>query len=635
MVTNVASEIYFGKSDCALFSKYPKSVNFNDVSVEDKEHYRSIRTRLKQLVTGLSERRSTRVPMQAHASIFNPNGRSATDLWCCLYPKSAPNKSYSLQVATILSQNGCELCFCLGAGTAQVKDPAEIQKNRAALELVRTKLNALPESIIASVENSLRGKWQYRRQWRQAPESNDFKSLEDWISYASSSSGDGASISRNLTPEELEELGTDFSKLFEDTVELFEPVFEAVYDGSNASEYEEKISMIPVKQLQTVPFDYESASKTLIDDIAKMGFNFEPWQIACYLSALRTKPFIILGGVSGTGKSQLPLLVSSQTGGTAELVPVRPDWTDSSDILGYVDLQGALRPGPLLRLADQATKNPDLHHVCVVDEMNLARVEHYFAEILSRIEETRAPGNRIGRLLTHSLMPKDQDWGSVVFASNLAVVGTVNMDESTHGFSKKVIDRAFTIEFSEVDLSNWEFKKAATHNGRRWPIKAWTPRAVSPGSLDDISDSEREDVQRVIDTLIKLNKILSQAQLQLGYRSRDEIAMFILHANDLSDLFVTHQGDTVDPLDLAIQMKVLPRIAGGTGAIRRVVLELLGWATSGAVLRNDDDAAGIVSQWQGSGRPSAIVGAHFPRTAARLCLMWERILNEGFTSFWL
>lgn len=635
MATKLDSEIRFGRDDCALFSKYPKSVNFNDVSPEDKEHYRSIRTRLKQLVTEVSERRSQRLPMQAHASIFNPNGRSAADLWCCLYPKSAPNKSYSLQVATIISENGCELCFCLGAGTAQVKDPDEIQKNKTALERVRTNLQKLPNSLIASLEDSLRRQWQYRKQWRQARDSSDFQSLRDWLAYASSSGGDGASISRNLTPKELEELGTGFSKLFEETVELFEPVFEFVYGDEDSSHSEEKLSMKPVKQARTTHFDYESASRTLVDDISRMGFNFEPWQIACYLTALRTKPFVILGGVSGTGKSQLPLLVSAHSGGTAELVPVLPDWTDSSDILGYVDLQGVLRPGPLLRLANDAMENPAVHHVCVIDEMNLARVEHYFAEILSRIEETRAPGNRVGSLLTQNLMQQDSRWGSVVFASNLAVVGTVNMDESTHGFSKKVIDRAFTIEFSEVDLSRWEFKNVVSAERQVWPIEAWAPRAVSPGAITDMSDSDREDVRHVIETLVKLNTILGQAQLQLGYRSRDEIAMFILHAKDLSDLFVTSRGDTVDALDLAIQMKVLPRIAGGTGAIRRVVLELLGWATSGAVLRNDDDATAILSQWQASGRPNAIVDAHFPRTAARVCLMWERILNEGFASFWL
>src|SRR5205823_3538916 len=101
---------------------------------------------------------------------------------------------------------------------------------------------------------------------------------------------------------------------------------------------------------------------------------------------------------------------------------------------------------------------------------------------------------------------------------------------------------------------------------------------------------------------------------------------------EISDLFVTRQGNTVDPLDLAIQMKVLPRIAGGTGAIRRLVLQLLGWATTGATLRNDDDATGILSQWWSSERSNTLMSANFPRTAARLCLMWERILNEGFTS---
>ena len=140
-------------------------------------------------------------------------------------------------------------------------------------------------------------------------------------------------------------------------------------------------------------FDRRAALAELTAAIEATGFVFEPWQIAAYVTALRTKPFVILAGVSGTGKSQLPRLVAELTGGVSDTLPVRPDWTDSSDVLGYTDLAGRFRPGPLLMLAEQAAKQPEVHHVCVVDEMNLARVEQYFAEVLSRIEDRReAPG---------------------------------------------------------------------------------------------------------------------------------------------------------------------------------------------------------------------------------------------------
>ncbi len=96
---------------------------------------------------------------------------------------------------------------------------------------------------------------------------------------------------------------------------------------------------------------------------------------------------MILAGISGTGKSKLPDLVSKLTSGKCERVSVRPDWTDSSEVLGYVDLNDRFRPGRVLQQAKEAASDPSQFHVCLIDEMNLARVEHYFAEVLSAIED--------------------------------------------------------------------------------------------------------------------------------------------------------------------------------------------------------------------------------------------------------
>ena len=102
------------------------------------------------------------------------------------------------------------------------------------------------------------------------------------------------------------------------------------------------------------PFARAEAMEALIEAIAARGFVYEPWQVAAYVTALRTKPFVILAGVTGTGKSKLPALVEAATGGTARLIPVRPDWTDPADVLGYTDLQGRFRPGSVLRAAREA-----------------------------------------------------------------------------------------------------------------------------------------------------------------------------------------------------------------------------------------------------------------------------------------
>ena len=387
------------------------------------------------------------------------------------------------------------------------------------------------------------------------------------------------------------------------------------------------------------PMHLEQAVSDVVSAIAAAGFYFEPWQIAAYITALRTKPFVILAGVSGTGKSKLPVLVAENTGGQHRLLPVRPDWTDSSDVLGYCDLRGNFRPGPLLEYARLASSQRDKHFVCILDEMNLARVEQYFAEVLSRIEDRRLMaegGYASGPLVSIALQEGDAAWAQLGLPPNLAIVGTVNMDESTYGFSRKVLDRAFTIELSDIDLTVWErVVTAPVKTIIPWPVTAWFPRGARLGDLANCDRETKQMVEDVIRSLTAINSFLTRAQLQVGYRVRDEIVLFVLHAREIPAAFVTSDDDPVDPLDLALQMKVLPRIAGGSNAIRQVVLQLLGWTYRGSGFRTEEEATTVTELWESEGRQGSLSGARFPRTAARLCLMWERLQGEGFTSFWL
>jgi hypothetical protein len=386
-------------------------------------------------------------------------------------------------------------------------------------------------------------------------------------------------------------------------------------------------------------FDRNEGMEQLIGAVRAKGFIYEPWQIAQYVAALRTKPLVILAGITGTGKSKLPRLVADITGGRTQLIPVRPDWTDSAEVLGYTDLQGTFRPGAVLEVAHAAVAEGDVHWVCIIDEMNLARVEHYFAEVLSRIEDRRRDpegGYGSSPLVQTALEEKDAEWGEVTIPPNLCLVGTVNMDESAHGFSRKVLDRAFTIELSDVALHSWEgTADESVQSIAAWPVSAWWPRAIRLSELDDLTPDETDLVRNSVSQLEELNQILASAQLQVGYRARDEIALFLLHANEIRNSFHTTNGEAVDPLDLALQMKILPRIAGGSGGIRRILLGLLGWAYSGVSFSREEEAEPVVDRWEESGRPSRLTDARFPGMAARVCLMWDRLLTEGFTSYWL
>jgi hypothetical protein len=388
--------------------------------------------------------------------------------------------------------------------------------------------------------------------------------------------------------------------------------------------------------------DMSLAVERLINDIAKDGFTFEPWQIATYVTAIRTKPFVILAGVSGTGKSKLPSLIATHTGGKPTRIPVRPDWTDSSEVLGYVDLQGEFREGRFLTFARDASLAPSIHFTCIIDEMNLAKVEYYFAEILSCIED-RVPSQNGGyesdSLLSLQLNENDEHWRQQTIPANLGIVGTVNMDESTHGFSRKVLDRAFTIELSEVDL-DWtpQATNASSVPGgaeAKWPVEFWHTTATRLSQLSNLDKPSLMLIQSSITWLKRVNDCLTCSQLQVGYRTRDEVILFLLNAEQIRSSFRTRDNNAVDPLDLVLSMKILPRIVGGSNAIRRTILGLLGLSIQDKPFDSEDVVGSYVEKWDKAGRQATLINAKLPRSAARLCLMWDRLETEGFTSYWL
>ena len=162
---------------------------------------------------------------------------------------------------------------------------------------------------------------------------------------------------------------------------------------------------------------------TVVGYVAATGFVFAPWQIAAFITAARTKPFVILAGISGTGKTKLPRLVAEATGAHLRRIPVRPDWTDSSELLGYERLNGTFVPGQLLRIAREAIDNPDQQFFVLLDEMNVARVEYYLAEVLSHIEERSVQDD--GSIRSEPLIPTAPDaaWSEVFLPGNLCIVG--------------------------------------------------------------------------------------------------------------------------------------------------------------------------------------------------------------------
>lgn len=187
--------------------------------------------------------------------------------------------------------------------------------------------------------------------------------------------------------------------------------------------------------------------------IKAKGFTFDEGLVENYYLSLKSKPFVILAGTSGTGKTRLVRLFAEAIGATKDngrykLVSVRPDWSDSSDLFGHVNLQGEFVPGAIIDFIKNASDDLEHPYFLCLDEMNLARVEYYLSDFLSVIETRKWTDERIKTDIITLDKAADKEYPALSLPENLYVVGTVNMDETTFPFSKKVLDRANTIEFS-------------------------------------------------------------------------------------------------------------------------------------------------------------------------------------------
>lgn len=384
------------------------------------------------------------------------------------------------------------------------------------------------------------------------------------------------------------------------------------------------------------------------------GFIVTAEQLANFYLALKTSPLVILAGTSGTGKSRLPRLFSKLVGATFTLISVQPQWSDNTDLLGYtpsLDLENFVE-GDFTKAVVRASTQTDVPAMVLLDEMNLAAVEHYFSNFLSIVETRRREQD--GTITTDPLpldlpVPKDPDrydyLRNLRFLPNIRVIGTANMDETTRVFSPKVLDRAFSIEFDEVDLT--AFVEPRESNQVTKSNFSWVGKRLidtnNPVSVSEVYSSSRDLFDQVAGLTEEIKVILKPAGISLGYRTRDAICLYMWHweHDGLADIL-----SIKDALDLCILQKILPKVSGTGEGLRKALEDLHEWLLRAGTAKEVATALpnkGISREemetfseedYDESTAEIEILNSPFQRSAEKIARMLQKLSDEGAVTYW-
>jgi hypothetical protein len=311
------------------------------------------------------------------------------------------------------------------------------------------------------------------------------------------------------------------------------------------------------------------------------GFKFKPEIIENFLLSLKVKPFAILTGNSGTGKTKIAQLfaeyLKTKTFSQHKIVPVGANWTENRHLLGFYNIiTKNYQKTPALNLIRDASKNTKSPYFLILDEMNLSHVERYFADFLSAMESEEP-------IPLHSNEDDEIPW-ELDIPRNLLVIGTVNVDETTYMFSPKVLDRANTIEFStypakdymhsvdhnEIPQGNLEYLENPLSGieTRKFTIKKLNEK------LSDVKINSNDNLWDVLaDEIQAFQEVLGKAGFDFGFRVINEILRFMYVA-------WVYEGkpevwsNWMRYFDAQIKQKMLPKLHGSQRVLEEVLKDL-------------------------------------------------------------
>ena len=359
-----------------------------------------------------------------------------------------------------------------------------------------------------------------------------------------------------------------------------------------------------------------------VSDLSNAGLIYSKQLLARFVASLLTKPFLILTGLSGSGKTKLAQSFAQwicENENQYVIIPVGADWTNREPLLGYPN---ALEPGKYVKpdsgaldLIIRAKDNPELPFFLILDEMNLSIVERYFADFLSVMESKEF----IPLYPTDSIV--DEVPAELYLPTNLFIIGTVNIDETTNMFSPKVLDRANTIEF-RVDENEMKFflenlKDVDTQK----LISKGASMASSFLNMFDNKTFDNNNILEIKNAIIKFFGELKNIGAEFGYRSASEIIRLINQLNEIDNSLTLNEK-----IDIAIMQKLLPKLHGSRRKLASP-LETLGvFCVSGETKIVKDIFENISFDFKNS----TVI---YPLSLEKITRMYRSAIDNGFSSF--
>lgn len=356
----------------------------------------------------------------------------------------------------------------------------------------------------------------------------------------------------------------------------------------------------------------------------KKNLIYTDFQIRNFLTLLLANDLIVLSGLSGSGKTQIVKSFAEALGGVAKIIPVKPNWTSSDDLLGYFNpIQSSYLPTPFTEALVEAILNPHQIYLICLDEMNLARAEYYFADFLSGLEErTKLPEidlyakheeelfisefktlltlvessigatkinswneflendkirNRFFEILgnveqdtmlqIHSKMKKRlidilKFPSSIKIPNNVRFIGAINVDETTHYFSPKILDRVHIVKFENPLLIEDTVKYFMENSSYEKELKPVYFNPLHLGIRQELPSISNSDYTEIVSTLKEINKnYLLPLSIDFGVRSIRQAINYIMQFTKVADNDT--EGDLYKnnaiALNSIIMQKILPR----------------------------------------------------------------------------